>query len=259
MGFIFFCFAMLSMVILIVIAIIGAIAHFPTPSISPLGLAIIVFLGGGFIGLIVARVMDSRNESERDAEYASELQRYDRLVSEDKKRVEEENRQKCVINSEIQVLYVQSRKSFANLKKMYEYGVIDQMYWHDIVAIASFYQYFRTGRTKSLKFNEETGDQGAYNIYENEKRLNHIITNTDTIIQKLDQIIDNQREIAVALRQAENKISSLNDNVRQISRNATAYLSEIEQNTAISAYNSERQTAELKYLNDMNLIFHTFK
>ncbi len=36
------------------------------------------------------------------------------------------------------------------------------------------------------------GHEGAYNIYENEIRLNVVIQKLDDVIQKLDQIQDNQ-------------------------------------------------------------------
>ena len=49
-----------------------------------------------------------------------------------------------------------------------------------MIAIASFYEYLMAGRCTSLE-----GTGGAYNLYENEIRMNQIISQLDTVITSL--------------------------------------------------------------------------
>ncbi|MBD4493572.1 hypothetical protein GUG78_17250, partial [Xanthomonas citri pv. citri] len=75
------------------------------------------------------------------------------------------------------------------------------------------YQYFKTKQTYSLGFDRSTGDTGAYRIYEYEKRMNIIITKLDTVIEKLDEIKNNQAVLYSTIIDANNKIDRMNKNV----------------------------------------------
>lgn len=70
---------------------------------------------------------------------------------------------------QIASLQAQIKKSRDNLSYFYSKNVIDKIYYNDMIAIASFYQYFKTKQTYSLGFDRSTGDTGAYRIYEYEK------------------------------------------------------------------------------------------
>ena len=144
------------------------------------------------------------------------------------------------------------KKSRDNLSYFYSKNVIDKIYYNDMVAIASFYQYFKTKQTYSLGFDRSTGDTGAYRIYEYEKRMNIIITKLDTVIEKLDEIKNNQAVLYSTIIDANNKIDRMNKNVLLASQNMH---DDIRNQTELMAYNNERVRKELEYRNTMDSIF----
>jgi hypothetical protein len=108
--------------------------------------------------------------------------------------------------------------------------------YRDIVALSTFYEYLMAGRCETLD-----GINGAYNIYENELRLN-------TIITKLDEIKENQFMIYNKLRDIDNSLSTLNytmekavsslDTISKNTSDMNVYLDNISKNTAVIAHNS---------------------
>ena len=76
------------------------------------------------------------------------------------------------------------------------------------------------------------GHEGAYNIYENEIRLNVVIQKLDDVIQKLDQIQDNQYICCIVQSKNVKKITKLS----QVTSDVTNKLQDISQNAEISAY-----------------------
>lgn len=158
------------------------------------------------------------------------------------------------------------RDSYKTLNELYSYNVIFAKY-RDFVSVSTFYEYLCSGRCASLE-----GVNGAYNLYENEIRLNAIINKLDIVIESLDQIKANQFTIYSAIQQTNQQLSSLNIKmskaVSELSnmhstikesakdmttyiKDMTTYMEQIEKNTAVSAYNSEvtafysKKTAEL--------------
>ena len=72
-----------------------------------------------------------------------------------------------------------SQKKTVPLKTLYGLDVIYEKY-RNITAIGSFIDYFASGRCT-----EFAGPDGAYNINENELRLDRITDKMDVIISKL--------------------------------------------------------------------------
>lgn len=118
-------------------------------------------------------------------------------------------------------------KLYKTRKQMYEGGIIFGKY-HDFVAISSFYEYLSSGRCTSLD-----GTQGAYNLYENEIRMDAIITQLGTVVECLEEIQKNQYVIYSAIKEATNEIKTLNNT-----------MGKIEQNTRITAFYTKKN-AEL--------------
>ena len=209
------------------------------------------------IGTIVGSFQESSEQKLLDKKYENEMKYYNALSSEDKIRVEKELKRKEYINSVYTALYKKYKETEQRLDEMYSYGILNQKYWHNIAAVASIYEYLETGRCRSLEFDPTTGDQGAYNIFESELRLNHIITNTEIIIQKLDQIAQYQaqlvREIRSANGQIQNLITATNRVSQNLERNGET-LERIESNSEITRYNAQCSRQELEYMNFMNRI-----
>ncbi len=118
--------------------------------------------------------------------------------------------------------------------------------YNNFIAITTFYEYFLTGRCDSL-----TGSTGAYNLYENELRSNIIIDKLDIIIEKLDNIKENQYQMYCVLNEInemqKNICSSLDkvvDEITSISKSAK----NIETLSSVTAYN----TTKMAYYSQIN-------
>lgn len=114
------------------------------------------------------------------------------------------------------------------LQNLYFYNVLHPKY-RNLVAVCSIYEYYETGRCNALE-----GHEGAYNIYENELRLDRIIGQLNVVISKLDQIRNSQYELYCALVES-------NRNIREISAhlgNLEVSANDIVTSSAVSAYYS---------------------
>jgi hypothetical protein len=156
----------------------------------------------------------------------------------------ERNRQRqnnCIANyNNLKVVYDNYKstydKTVSILNNMYSYDIVYIKY-RSLIPICTFYEYLASRRCDSLE-----GANGAYNLYENEIRLNTIINKLDIVISKLDQIIDNQRMLyneMVRIREENsricNKLDNLSYDLQEIRSNSTI----IEYNTRIAAQNTE--------------------
>lgn len=101
--------------------------------------------------------------------------------------------------------------------------------YRNLVAVSSFYQYFRTGRVDSLR-----GPYGAYNKYEEESRSDLIIQKLDDIIDCLDIIQKNQRLLYEAIEEAKRTNQKIVNELTHIS----IQNEQIVTNSYITAYNS---------------------
>ena len=132
----------------------------------------------------------------------------------------------AIINPQISQL----KKCYAETKKtlndFYSADIIFPKY-RNFVAVTTFLEYFASGRCSTLG-----GHEGAYNIYEQEIRLNLIISKLDDIIERLDQIESNQYMIANAIKESNKKADMV---YKQLS-NCADSLTRIEANTEVSAY-----------------------
>ncbi len=218
-------------------------------------LAAFAFLGCGvIIGTIGTIIVVIRQKKHYKQEYEASLVKYDKNIKNDKARVALENHKKKALGAEIQSLQSYLNRSKKHLSKIYSYNIVAPDY-RNIYAISSFYGYFANGRTKCLHFNEATGDQGAYNIYENERRLDKIITNTEEIINRLDEVIHNQYYLANGLQKATQRINSLCGSVNSHMKKISNTLNSIERCQSIIAYNTEMTTRELEFNNWMNVLY----
>lgn len=171
-------------------------------------------------------------------------------VDRENKEIAKHNAQLCtkmrkqadVIQTELDRLNNSIAQTLHTLDIYYQMNIIAPKYQHNLIAISSFHEYLTLERTHSLTFNP--GDSGAYNIFENELRLNVIIGKLDDIIDRLDQIKSNQYSLYQAI-QSSNRTSN---QILQATRQSSQRLEAIENNSVISAYNSVLTESNTRYL-----------
>lgn len=203
---------------------------------------------GLLVGPIVSAVSQSKDQKYADAQYYNAMRVYDQRVEQDNQRMRIEIQMKQKLNSEINLLDQQIQKTNAYENQLTHLGILDSVYYHNMVATASFYQYFKSKMTFSLGFNPATGDRGAYNIYEQEKRMNIIIDKLDVVIEKLDQIQRNQTALWMCLNEANCKLNTINNNILKASKEVNA---NINRQTEIQQYCNECTQSQIDYTNTL--------
>lgn len=206
--------------------------------------------GGILLGIVLWCIRRKHKEKQLEEEFQRKVQQYDAEVTKQNARMSNERAKQKVLAREITSLEDRLAQSKENLSRAYSYQILAPEY-RNIYAVSSIYGYLLRGQTHSLQFNEETGDQGAYNIYETQRRLDRIITNTDEILVRLDHVMDCQRDLVLGLQEASRKIESLCGNVNAQLKRITGSVANIEQCTQIASYNSQRAADELAFLNWM--------
>lgn len=150
---------------------------------------------------------------------------------------------KIITNQKMQL--IQKRRSAeAMLENIYRENIIYPKY-RNMVAVLSMYEYFTSGRCTEL-----TGHEGAYNIYENELRLNIIISSLDDILYRLDEIKQNQYVLYQELKSTQNMIDSLSGDLNYMMSSVNA----VERNSSIAAYNSKMAAEDTRLLTYINMI-----
>lgn len=183
------------------------------------------------------------------------MKHYNAEVDRENKEIAKHNAQLCtkmrkqadVIQTELDQVNNLIAQTLHTLDIYYQMNIIAPKYQHNLIAISSFHEYLTLERTHSLTFN--SGDSGAYNIYENELRLNElrlnvIIGKLDDIIDRLDQIKSKQYSLYQAI-QSSNRTSN---QILQATQQSSQRLEAIENNSVISAYNSVLTESNTRYL-----------
>jgi len=233
------------------------------------------------LNMTAASAPSRRTEYEQMAawhQYNDALAAYYLNIAEDKARLLIENRKLTLISRELDELARHQIESEDRLSKIYEKNIIFPKY-RNLVALSSLYEYICAGRSYALE-----GPEGAYNIYEAERRLNRIVTQLDKIIAHLDVIRDNQFVLFSTIQEINQKYTQLLDAVqatnqqgaklldavdsisiglsrqeesinngidRQTARISTQ-LKELQKSSALAAYNADRTQRELAYMNRMD-------
>ena len=111
------------------------------------------------------------------------------------------------------------------LDSLYGMGFIYPKY-RNWVAVSSFYEYLDSGRCEKLE-----GASGAYNIYENELRMDRVIDKIDVIISRLDTIASTQYKLYREMKRVNANIDilkvSIRDDLRAIKRQTEASAGQI--------------------------------
>ncbi len=130
---------------------------------------------------------------------------------------------------------------FKTLKDLYCKNIIFSKYWN-IIACTTFLEYLQAGRCEQLE-----GQNGCYNIYENEIRLDRICDKLDVVIQKLDDIQRNQYALYRQLQQINETTQNIEKSVADCAKSSQR----IAQATELTAYYAgitAANTTALKYI-----------
>ncbi|MBR2054592.1 MAG: hypothetical protein IKM05_06555 [Clostridia bacterium] len=122
--------------------------------------------------------------------------------------------------------YPHINQTKALLEKLYDKNIIYPKYC-TLPALTSIYEYFMTGRCTEL-----TGPHGAYNLYEDEVRKDTIINRLDTVIENLEQIRNNQYMLYQQVKSIKENTDIMVSELRQIK----GYSIAIAELTALNAY-----------------------
>lgn len=220
-------------------------------------------------------------------EYAQKTNEYENAYKEYKVKVEEENKrlvreeqEKAVLNTTLQQITVRKSKGAKALEKLYDMDVVYPKY-RNLSMISSLYEYFASGRCSTLE-----GHEGAYNILEQEIRLDHIVLRLDQVIVNLEKIRQNQYMLYEAMQSVNANVSRLygavltmNDNIKrgmeaiyerqgeqidvlcqqgkiqdQQMAELNAQIAELQKTSEVTNYINERNQRELHYMNRMNYL-----
>ena len=159
---------------------------------------------------------------------------------------------KVLLDQEIATAEELLKKSYAARNELYAYDIVFGKYRNQI-ALSSFYEYLMSGRCSTLE-----GADGAYNIYENEIRMNRVIAQLDQVIDSLELIKENQYMMYQEMRTTNSLLNSLNStmdkaltSIQGIEANTTQmneYMGRIAENSDVIAHN----TAVTAYYSKVN-------
>lgn len=259
------------------VLIAGAISCVVTPIVGWNGMLFFTFIFGvtaligifTFIPAVLIILSGTSAAIKRDNQiyetalkkYRNQMNKYDTVQKANKNRREQIKQLKTqkqvadVCRQTVENSLVTSRR---NLEKMYSYNIVFPKY-RNYIMVSSIYEYICAGRCTTLE-----GHEGAYNILELEIRLDHIITQLDTILKELSAIRANQYMLYSCLQEANHKIDTL---LQEEARMADAMqalgtqsyemnqrLGELQRSSELANYLAECSQRELHYMNRMNYL-----
>lgn len=214
--------------------------------------AALIGLGiGGIVYGIVHSILSAKYKREAEESYKYQLNDYDKRMKKEKERLESETQKRNYINEQISALSEQRKKTEESLEEFYSYNIIDERYRHDLVALCTLYQYLKAGQTYTLRRDNQTGDKGAYNIYENAYLAGLVLKKLDDVIDKMDDIIQNQYEIVEAIREGNNKINQLESSIKNEGNRISRQINQGNHQRAAIQYNLEQNNNLIAYSNKL--------
>ena len=149
-------------------------------------------------------------------------------MSKDKLRVAREIKIKRDIELQRDQILQQKEKTAQALEQVYSVNIIHPKY-RGLLPVAMFCEYLETGRCTQLE-----GAEGAYNLYEQEVRLDKICAKLDVMIEQLDSIRENQYHLYQVLSQTNHTLSKVLAENKLMMHSLDA----IQENTELIAYNT---------------------
>lgn len=191
---------------------------------------IIIGAGGGFLllflcGIISGSKKNVKKENQKIEENNTNVQK--ELIAYESKSQIISNNLACARRSYQTTL--KTKEDFYSLNIIYPK-------YRDLVSVGMFDEYLQSGRCYTLE-----GHEGAYNLYEEEKFKEIILTKLDDIISRLDTIIANQEELA-------NEIIRSRNEANRIATTIENSLQNIENNEITRQYYEEITARNTSYL-----------
>lgn len=176
--------------------------------------------------------------------YDELLEKQDETKALAKNKPTPEKAKHLILKDEIKAAEDLLKKYYKAKDKLYSYGILFGKY-RNFVAVSSLYEYLSSGRCDTLE-----GPHGAYNLYENEIRMNMVISQLHQVIESLEEIKQNQYMIYSAIKESNKLLESLDsstsrvisslDEIKTRATNMETYMAKIADNTQVIAYNTER-------------------
>ena len=219
--------------------------------LSSTGIVVLVGLGLPAAGIFFGEIKDA---SRRERKYQDQLAEYEKMVRADRVRVQRERIKAAYLRREATKLDQIHARTVSVLRAVYDKNICFPKY-RNFVAMWTIYEYICSGRCYTLE-----GENGAYNLYEMESRMDRILTKLDDVIKLLQKIKDQQFMLYHAIQDSNQKqqeiLTAANhcaDQIAQMGRNLSTISQQIDRQSAISQYQSEQTVKELEYMNRMNL------
>lgn len=215
----------------------------------------LVFVGSmiGFTGLDISASRDYKKEKEK---YSQDYLDYQNNLDQDKVRIKSEEQQQAALRKAINQVEEVQKATKKTLTDTYALNIIYEKY-RTLPHICSIYEYIYSGRCTSLH-----GSGGAYDVLENEILQKTVILQLDTIIRQLNSIQRNQYMLYNTIQEGNKKLDTILSSIDKVSEQISGltprqmaterYMNELEKNSEIMAYNTERIEKELSYMNRMN-------
>ncbi len=223
--------------VVVVFALIGA----------GIGIGVGALLGVG------ADQLDRKNTKTKnmqfEKEYAAELEKYKSAKARDEVRVKKELQERKEILRQRDCVQQRLDDATETLEKFYNQMNIHPQY-RNLIAIGYMNKFVELGIATKLG-----GADGLYYLIMKELQweqlkftLNNIVNRFDELIEKTNRLHDDLREMNATCEIMVNKTSRL---VNEMSK-SNQLNEKIKENTAVTAYNSERMAKELEFKNFMD-------
>lgn len=247
---------------------------------SAIGPAFLIFLGfifilsgssGSVFGIfmIVAGIMifvagrsgDIKKNEKVKAQwdrYKQEKEEYAQTIAYEKKQEKVNVIEKSVLQTNLQELEIKNEQSRQTLQELYSANIIFPKY-RNLVMLCSLYEYLSSGICNKLE-----GHEGAYNLLEQEIRIDRIISQLDRVIERLDDIRGNQFTLYSAIQKSNQQFTKILESTEQMvdslqkiqvqGNELNSRIAELQKSSELSAYQLERTTKELHYMNRMKYL-----
>ena len=196
------------------------------------------------ISLVSGILSDFNSGSDAEEQYKKDVEAYKQHVEDmDKKR-----KYLSVVLIELEKKYSDSKYI---LNQIYSVNIIYPKY-RNIVAVSSFYDYLMSGRCYTLEDSESTGNGGAYNIFENEIRMDVIIGQLDMCIQRLEEIKAGQYMLYQAISESNHIADRMSNEIIKTKQSMVA----MNRNVELLKYETNLTRKEIEYQNKMKRLLN---
>ena len=236
---------------------------------------IIIVISGILIFFRRAQEREEYNNYVRSVQWNNDENR--KKINDYNKRVDEANRnindanyqkkEKAAKQVEMLKLYKDKLINIKNetqktLIEFYSKNIIFPKY-QNIIAVTSFNDYLQSGVCDDLE-----GYEGCYNKFDVEIRLDTIINKMDDVIDNLERIRNNQHTLYVEIQKCNDKLDLLYTSMQEMTNNITGGLEEVKASTIAAISNNDssnlmleyyaqenaRNIADIKWINTMNYL-----